>query len=123
MKEIFLSLKSMVLLLKDEVVLLLKEAAPLDGIVDVTLNVTLPVALLIVFFLIFQIFFLKRPLRQLLILLRGVGFAFSTLEEVLKEAEPSATFTHHPEGIKLQLPWAVAVSFHPVTSPNLLPIL
>jgi len=30
-----------------------------------------------------------------------VGFAFSTMEEVLREAERSATVTHnHPEGIK-----------------------
>ncbi len=76
MKEIFLNLKEMILLFRDEAVLLMREVAPLDGIVRVVLEVTLPVALLVVFFLVFQFFFLKRPLRQLLTIGRGVAFAF-----------------------------------------------
>jgi len=76
LNEFFLTLKETVLLLKDEVVRLLKEAAPFEGITNVILEVTIPVALLVIFFLVFQVFFLKRPLRQLLTLLRGVAFAF-----------------------------------------------
>ncbi len=76
MNDIFLIQKETVLLLKDEFVRLLKEAAPFEGITNVILEVTLPVALLVLFFLVFQVFFLRRPLRQLFTLLTGVAFAF-----------------------------------------------
>ncbi len=59
--------------------LLLQKAAPLEGITGVVIEVSIPVALLVVFFLVFQFFFLKRPLKQLLPLLRGVIFAFAGL--------------------------------------------
>ncbi|MDD5702103.1 MAG: DUF1538 domain-containing protein [Dehalococcoidales bacterium] len=76
MNGIFLILKETVLFLKEEVVRLLKQAAPFEGITNVLLEVTIPVALLVTFFLVFQAFFLKRPLKRLLTLLRGVLFAF-----------------------------------------------
>ena len=76
MNEMFLNLKEMVVLLKDEAVRLLQEADPLQGIENVILEVTVPVALLVIFFLVFQAIFMKRPIRQLLTLLRGVLFAF-----------------------------------------------
>lgn len=47
-----------------------------DGIYSVIGDVLLPVCLLLVFFLVFQVFFLKRPLRQVTTLLRGILFAF-----------------------------------------------
>jgi hypothetical protein len=76
LNDIFINLRDMALLFIDEFVHLLKEAAPFKGMENVILEVTLPIALLVVFFLVFQVFFLKRPLKQLFILLRGVVIAF-----------------------------------------------
>ncbi|MFA6771356.1 MAG: DUF1538 domain-containing protein [Dehalococcoidales bacterium] len=47
-----------------------------EGLDNVTLDIILPIALLLIFFLVFQFLFLKRPLRQVLVLLRGLLFAF-----------------------------------------------
>ena len=47
-----------------------------EGLDNVTLGIILPIALLLIFFLVFQFLFLKRPLRQVLVLLRGLLFAF-----------------------------------------------
>lgn len=46
------------------------------GLDTVLLEVTVPMALLVAFFLVFQMLFLRQPIRQLLLLLRGVLFAF-----------------------------------------------
>jgi len=76
LNEFFLNLKSSFLDLWDEFVLILQKSSPFEGISNVAVVVTIPVALLVLFFLIFQTFFLKRPLKRLLPLLRGVLFAF-----------------------------------------------
>jgi hypothetical protein len=50
--------------------------AVFEGIGSVITGVLLPVGLLLAFFMIFQVFFLKRPMRQVSALLRGLLFAF-----------------------------------------------
>jgi len=50
--------------------------APFSGLLSVFGNVALPVLLLVAFFLVFQFVFLKRPLRQVFLLLRGVLIAY-----------------------------------------------
>ena len=77
MNEFFLQFKETTILLIEEVWRLLKVANIGEGIVDVIVETTIPVALLLVFFLVFQIFFLKRPFKRLLPLVRGLAFAFA----------------------------------------------
>lgn len=50
--------------------------SPFEGLGGVILEVTVPIVLLVAFFIAFQALFMKRPLRQVVFLLRGVGFAF-----------------------------------------------
>lgn len=50
--------------------------SPFEHMGETLLEVSLPVALLVIFFLVFEFLFLKRPVKQILFLLRGVGFAF-----------------------------------------------
>jgi len=50
--------------------------APFEGLGGIALDIALPFALLIVFFAVFQLVFLKRSRQYVLILLRGLAFAY-----------------------------------------------
>ncbi len=50
--------------------------SPFEGLLGVFRDVALPVMLLVLFFMVFQIMFLKRPLKQVSILLRGIALAY-----------------------------------------------
>lgn len=76
MNKLSVNLNETTSIFMDEVFPFLEEIAPFEDITNVILEVMMPVALLVIFFLIMQIFFLKRPLKQLWALLRGVAFAF-----------------------------------------------
>jgi hypothetical protein len=50
--------------------------SPFEGLLGVFGDVALPVVLLVLFFMVFQVMFLKRPFKQVSILLRGVLLAY-----------------------------------------------